>query len=246
MKVLILNGSPKKKGSSSKLFSSILRLMLAGCEVRTCRVCGVMDYEAALEALTWAEAVVISAPLYVDAAPAHIMEFLEKAEKVCREKKLQFRFYAISNSGFIEGKQNAGHFRVYEGFCRRAGVVWGGGVGLGGGTMLYWMCILTPLSLLLDTVSLIADLRQNALTAWEIMNYYSGTVITLFLCMGLVIGLFLLAGAIRGGRSRKNFYTRVLIPACVFLVGADLFMLVLGLCKGVLPHQMLRREKTPY
>ena len=74
MRVLILNASPKKKGSASKFFSSVLMCFLPGCERRTCALRGPMDYEKCLEELTWADAVVISAPLYVDSTPGHVME----------------------------------------------------------------------------------------------------------------------------------------------------------------------------
>ena len=44
--------------------------------------------------------------------------------------------YAIANNGFIEGKQNEPLMQLMENFCRRAGLTWGGGVGIGGGVML--------------------------------------------------------------------------------------------------------------
>ncbi len=243
MRVLILNASPKKKGSASKFFSTVLKCFLPGCERRTCALRGPMDYEACLEELAWADAVVISAPLYVDGAPGHVMEFLERAEIVCREKKLSFRLYALSNSGFIEGKQNALHLRIYEGFCRRAGITWGSGLGLGGGVMLYWMCILTPLFLGINTIKVIAHAMTQSLTLRDVWGYYSGAVITLLLCAGFFVCAGILGSSIRHGRSHRNMYTRVLVPSLLFLPVADLFMLISALCNGCLPHRMFRRVK---
>ena len=37
------------------------------------------------------------------AAPSHVRPFLELAETVCREKKLDFKFYTLSNNGFVGG-----------------------------------------------------------------------------------------------------------------------------------------------
>ena len=85
MNILILNASPKSKGSASALYSSLLRLFLTGCRVRICPLRGTRDHKKAFALLPWANAVVISAPVYVDAAPAHVAAFLEQAELLCRE-----------------------------------------------------------------------------------------------------------------------------------------------------------------
>ena len=55
------------------------------------------------------------------AAPSHVRPFLELAETVCREKKLDFKFYTLSNNGFVGGRQNEPHLRIYEGWCQRSG-----------------------------------------------------------------------------------------------------------------------------
>lgn len=52
--------------------------------------------------LPWVDAVVLSAPLFVNAAPSHVVTFLEKGEH-----------------------QNEMHLRIYEGWCQRAGISWG-------------------------------------------------------------------------------------------------------------------------
>ena len=136
MNILILNASPKSKGSASAFYSSLLRLFLTGCEVKVNPLRGARDYEKIFGLLPWADAVVISAPVYVDAAPSHVTAFLEQAEQICQEKPCHFKLYAISNCGFIEGHQNELHLRIYEAWCQRADVCWGGGVGIGGGVTL--------------------------------------------------------------------------------------------------------------
>ena len=113
MNVLILNASPKSKGSASAFYSSLLRLFLIGCKVKTHPLRGARDYEKAFVLLSWTDAVVISAPVYVDAAPSHVTAFLEQAEQLCHEKSCQFKLYAISNCGFIEGHQNELHLLCY-------------------------------------------------------------------------------------------------------------------------------------
>ena len=66
MNVLILNASPRSKGSASAFYSSLLRLFLTGCKVKVHPLRGARDYGRAFELLPWADAVVISAPVYVD------------------------------------------------------------------------------------------------------------------------------------------------------------------------------------
>lgn len=164
MNILILNASPKSKGSASAFYSSLLRLFLTGCEVKVNPLRGARDYEKIFGLLPWADAVVISAPVYVDAAPSHVTAFLEQAEQICQEKPCHFKLYAISNCGFIEGHQNELHLRIYEAWCQRADVCWGGGLGIGGGVILRWMCMLTALFAVLDTVRLILTAQAAPLT----------------------------------------------------------------------------------
>lgn len=244
MKVLMLNASPKRRGGASKFFSGLLRYFLPGCRVKKLPLHGPADYAVALEALFGVEAVVISVPLYVDGAPSHVLDFLEQAENVCREKKLSFRFYAVSNNGFVEGRQNEPHLRIYENWCQRSGVIWGGGLGIGGGVMLHWLCMLLPIFAVLHTVEAVMMAQSGTLTALSALNCYSGTLIDLFLCAGLFWGLGLMGKCIRKGKCGANRYTRVLVPSFIFLIGADIFMLLSALFHGTLPHRIF--QKDPY
>lgn len=243
MKVLILNASPKRRGGASKFFSTLLRPFLLGCQVKALPLHRPGDHDAALEALPWAEAVVVSAPLYVDGAPSHVLPFLERAETLCREKKLDFKLYALSNNGFVEGRQNEPHLRIYEGWCRRAGVTWGGGLGVGGGVMLYWLCMPFPLFALLHTVEAVMMAQSGALTPLAVLDCYSGSLFGLFFCAGLIWGLGLMGRRIRKGICGKNRYTRVLVPSFLFLIGADIFMLLSALFRGTLPHKLFRKDE---
>ena len=244
MKVLILNASPKRRGGASKFFSMLLRPFLLGCQVKALPLREPGDYNAALEAFDWAETVVLSAPLYVDGAPSHVLPFLERAETICREKNLDFKLYALSNNGFVEGRQNEPHLRLYEGWCRRAGVIWGGGLGIGGGVMLNWLCMLFPLFAFLHTVEVVTMAQSGTLTPLSALDCCSGTLIDLFFCTGLIWGLALMGRRVRKGICGVNRYTRVLVPSFLFLIGADIFMLLSALFRGTLPHKLF--WKQPY
>ena len=182
------------------------------------------------------------APLYVDGAPSHVLAFLEQAETVCREKKLSFPFYAISNNGFVEGRQNEPHLRIYENWCRCSGVIWGGGLGIGGGVMLHCLCLLLPIFALLHTVQAVMMAKSGTLTVLSALHCYAGTLMDLFFCAGLFWGLGLMGRRVRKGICGKNRYTRVLVPSFLFLPCADVFMLLSALFHGTLPHRLFKKE----
>lgn len=243
MKVLILNASPKTKGSASVFYSSLLRLFLPGCEVKTCPLRGTRDHSLAFSHLPWADAVVISSPLYVDAAPAHIVDFLAQAEPLYRENSLHFKLYALSNCGFIEGRQNELHLRIYEAWCQRAGISWGGGLGLGGGVILRWMCMLTPLFAVLGTVQLVLSAQSAPPTIPAILSCYSSMLVTLIMSLAALICLGIMGHRIRQGRCSPNLFTRCLIPSFLFIPISDLFMVISALAHGTPPHALFRRIK---
>ena len=245
MNILILNASPKSKGSTSAFYSFLLRLFLTGCEVKVNPLRGARDYEKAFALLSWADAVVISAPVYVDVAPAHVSSFLEQAEQFCQENPSQFKLYVISNCGFIEGHQNELHLRIYEAWCQRAGVCWGGGLGIGGGVILRWMCMLTALFAVLDTVQLILMAQAAPLTVRTIFSCYSSVLVTLVMSLGAVIRLAVMGRRIKHGTCRKNLFTRCLMPSFLFILVSDIFMLLSALAHGNLPHTLFRRHKCP-
>ncbi len=245
MNVLILNASPRSKGSASAFYSSLLRLFLTGCKVKVHPLRGARDCGRAFELLPWADAVVISAPVYVDAAPAHITAFLEQAEQLCQEQPCHFKLYAISNCGFIEGHQNELHLRIYEAWCRRAGACWGGGLGIGGGVILRWMCMLTALFAVLGAVRLILTAQAAPLTVRTIFSCYSSMLVTLVMGLGAVICLAVLGHSIKHGACRKNLFTRCLMPSFLFIPVSDIFMLLSALAHGNLPHTLFRRHERP-
>ena len=135
MKTVFINCSPKKRFCASAYFLSLQRLFVGGEKVSE-RLRTPADHARILEQLHDSQAVVFCLPLYVDGIPSHVLPFLEKMEAFCRENGLTPSVYCIANNGFIEGRQNEPLMQVFENFCARAGLTWGGGVGVGGGVML--------------------------------------------------------------------------------------------------------------
>lgn len=242
MNVLVLNTSPKQKGGASRFFAKLLKAMLLRCKITTCDIRNHSDYEQALSLLGEADAVVISSPLYVDGIPAHMLPFLLQAEQLCTKKQHRFKLYVLSNCGFVEGKQNSLHLKMYEAWSACAGVEWGGGLGIGGGVMLHILCILFPILALLRLVRIVVVALPAGAQIWP---YLIGLLVVPFLTIGLFVCLAVLAQAIRHKKQIKNLYTRPLVPSFVFLVFADLFMLISAAFNRVLPHKLFKRIDLP-
>lgn len=242
MKLLILNASPKRKGGASRFFSKLLRLMLWGCTVTVCDLRGPGDYERALSLLSGMDAVVMSVPLYVDAVPSHVLPFLMKAEQLCRKGKYHFKLYVLSNSGFVEGCQNAIHLKMYEAWCRRAGIEWGGGLGIGGGVMLHVLYLLLPISVAIRMINIVRTIWQSGyITGSELWSCCSGLLWNLFFIAGVVVCEAAFACAIRRKKKIRNMYTRPLLPSFLFLIGANIFALVSSVLERTWPHQLFKR-----
>ena len=106
MNLLILNASPKKKGGASRFFSRLFRLFLPGTRKKVVSLSSRQDFQKVLGLFPDMDAVCLFVPLYVDGLPSHVVEFLNQAESYCKSHSCRFRLYALSNNGFVEGKQN--------------------------------------------------------------------------------------------------------------------------------------------
>ena len=243
MKVLILNGSPKKHGAS-KYLSGIVKCMLIGCSITEYSLRNENDYEAILLGFKEADAVFLSAPLYVDGIPSHMIRFLKEAEFFCKEHPCRFKLYAVSNNGFIEGRQSELHLEQYRCWCDRAGIIWGGGVGLGGGVMLHVLAYvaLVYIGLLIIQAIMNAAAGTVLINAGMLINFGKNMGMLLFLGSGMLLGLGRLAWFIRRKECAKNFYSRVMLPSFLFLVVADIFMALSALLNGKLIFSLYRKD----
>ena len=218
MNILIINGSPKKKGGASAFFAKILRCMLFPHKVTTKSLGISKDYREIFDNLQNTDAVVISVPLYVDTIPAHFIRFLKQMEQYCKDNKCKFMLYVISNAGFVGGHHNQALLEQYECWCERTGITWGGGLGIGGGVMLN---VLYKIMLLWTGIQIAAGMIiniiygnpviENAVNAL-LSGLTNSVIIMLFFYCGMIFFEFMLAWAIKNKRSIKNKYTRVILP----------------------------------
>ncbi|MBQ5758317.1 MAG: hypothetical protein IIV93_07360 [Clostridia bacterium] len=233
MKTVFLNCSPKKRFCASAYFLFLQRIFVSGEKVNE-KLRTTADHARVLEQIRDAQTVVFVLPLYVDGVPSHVLRFMEEMETFCRGNGLNLRVYCIANNGFIEGKQNEPLMQVFENFCVRTGLVWGGGVGIGGGVMLNVTRILFIVDIaLLALNTLLSVLNTGNLfprEAW--ISFAENAALLLYFNLGV---LFYLAGMGRAIRKETAFgkkYTRILIPSFVFIVFADIFFVIISIFEG--------------
>jgi len=233
MKTVLINCSPKKRFCASAYFLFLQRIFVGGEKVNE-KLRTPADHARILEQLRDAQAVVFGLPLYVDGVPSHVLRFMEEMEIFCRENGLKFRVYCDANNGFIEGKQNEPLMQVFEHFCTRAGLVWGGGVGIGGGVMLNVTRILFIVDIALLALNTVLSVVNTGnffpKEAW--LSFAENAALLLYFNLGV---LFFLAGmgrAIRNGAFFGKKYTRILIPSFVFILFADIFFIIISVLEG--------------
>ena len=203
------------------------------------------DYQRILDRLPGADAVVFGLPLYVDGVPSHVLGFLEEMERFCKEKALHLKVYVIANNGFIEGKQNEPLMQMMEHFCQRAGLTWGGGVGIGGGVMLNVTRILffIQAGLLMLNLLLSGIQTGNFLPTGPLYSFLKNVAWLLYFNLGVLFYIIRMSSAIRKGQPVGKGYTRILIPSFVFILFADLFFIIISLFEGGLFRGWLAKKK---
>ena len=243
MKTVFINGSPKKRFCASAYFLFLQRLFVSGEKVTEhLRTKG--DCQRILDRLPGADAVVFGLPLYVDGVPSHVLVFLEEMERFCRERGLHLKVYCVANNGFIEGKQNEPLMQVIENFCRRAGLTWGGGVGIGGGVMLN----VTRILFLVNVGLLVLNMALSLINTGDpfppaaIRSFFENAAWLLYFNLGLLIYLGRMGVAIRNGQEAGERYTRILIPSFLFILFADIFFIIISLIEGGLFRGWLKRK----
>lgn len=149
-----------------------------------------------------------------------------------------FRLYALSNNGFVEGKQNGPALRMLQAWCERAGITWGGGV------MLRVLGIVCPILIGIILVQMALSLFHIGTVPGELWCSFAIQTFTwIFLNIGVLFCIVRLSSAIRGGRVLTDQFTRVMIPSFLFIPIADIFMILFSLFQGRILFALLKRDK---
>ena len=139
MRVALINGSPKvKQSASGALLEDIRGYMSDKAEVVEFGIHTAMLSEETITELAKADAWVFAYPLYVDGIPGHLLSCLMQLEKAGLENSNR-HIYGIVNCGFYEGIQAEFALKLLQNFSKKAGFIYGGGVGIGGGGALAMM-----------------------------------------------------------------------------------------------------------
>ncbi len=233
MKTVLINCSPRKHFCASAYFLFLQGLFVGGKKVCE-KLSTPADHARILEQLRNAQAVVFGLPLYVDGVPSHVLRFMEQMEVFCRENGLKLRVYCVANNGFIEGKQNEPLMQVFKHFCTHAGIVWGGGVGIGGGVMLNVSRVLfvADIALLVLNTLLSAVNTGNFFPKDAWLSFAENAALLLYFNLGVLLYLAGMGKAIGKAAFFGKKYTRILIPSFVFILFADIFFIIISVLQG--------------
>jgi multimeric flavodoxin WrbA len=143
MKIVLLNGSPKKLNSEKPLEICVSQTLLdileqrfsGNNEITKLRALNASATEFA-DNITISDALVIASPLYSDALPSHLLRLLDEAAGILAEKALNIPVYIIINCGYFESEHNKNSLEIFKAFCRRAGLFYARGLAIGGGGMI--------------------------------------------------------------------------------------------------------------
>ena len=233
MKTVFINCSPKKRFCASQYFLFLQRLFAGGRMVSE-KLRNQADHERILDQLRDAQTVVFCLPLYVDGIPSHVLRFMEEMEAFCRQNDLHLNLYCIANNGFIEGRQNEPLMQILENFCSRAGLTWGGGIGIGGGVMLNVTRIIFEIQVGLLVLNTVLSVVQTGVLflrdLW--ISFGENALLLLYFNLGALFYFMLMGRAIRKGVYFGKKYTRILIPSFVFIIFADIFFIIISVLEG--------------
>lgn len=133
MKIVLINGSPKVKGSTSEALTGALKDCLSSmADIIEIGFHTPALPQGAFEQMRDADAWVFLYPLYVDGIPGHLLSCLTQLEQA-HLINADLRIYGVVNCGFYEGVQAEYAIDVLQNWCEKSGFAWGAGVGIGGG-----------------------------------------------------------------------------------------------------------------
>ena len=166
-------------------------------------------------------------------------------EAYCKENSLRLSVYCIANNGFIEGRQNEPLMQVFEHFCSRAGLTWGGGVGIGGGVMLNVTRILfvVEIGLLLLNIALSVIHTGSFFPKDAWISFGENALLLVYFNLGVLFYLARMGRFIRKGSFSGKKYTRILIPSFLFILFADIFFIIISLFEGGLFRGWLAKKE---
>jgi hypothetical protein len=140
MKILLVNGSPRRGKANSRIVLDSLRKRLG--ESHEYRMAEAAASGAAAPEDLETDFIVLAFPLYIDSLHSRLLSWLMSYEKLLAQERAcggaprRIGLIAVANCGFHEGIQNKTALDIVSNFCARSGIEWRGGLGIGTGEML--------------------------------------------------------------------------------------------------------------
>jgi multimeric flavodoxin WrbA len=138
MKIALINGSPKNMESASGCLLQELKKFLGDDkEIAEYSFRKPQLNEEEMEQVAESNALVFAFPLYVDGIPSHLLSCIMQLESFLSTiKEKDIVVYTLVNCVFFEGHQTALAIEMMKNWCKKAGLRWGQGIGMGAGGML--------------------------------------------------------------------------------------------------------------
>jgi multimeric flavodoxin WrbA len=138
MKIALINGSPKNMESASGCLLQELKKFLGdNKEIAEYSFRKPQLNEEEMEQVAESNALVFAFPLYVDGIPSHLLSCIMQLESFLSTiKEKDIVVYTLVNCVFFEGHQTALAIEMMKNWCKKAGLRWGQGIGMGAGGML--------------------------------------------------------------------------------------------------------------
>ncbi len=144
MRIALIDGSPKGNDSASgALLEDLKGYWREDAEVVNLGFHSAAISKEEIEVLSGTDAWVFAYPLYVDGIPGHLLSCLIQLEEAHLQNR-QIHIYGIVNCGFYEGIQTKLALKLLQNWSIKAGFIWSGGIGVGGGGGLAMMPKLEP------------------------------------------------------------------------------------------------------
>lgn len=261
MSTLLINASPKKRWSNSAYFMGFSKLFMNSRSNKCTKVklpFNKKKYEDIFSLIRKSDKVVIATPLYVDGIPSHVLRFLKELEIVCKEEKLSFKLYVLSNCGFYEGAQTRNLLAQVKLWCKKANIEWAGGIGIGAGEMLGFLRINFVIYIIMAIFSLLKEIVTQIInSSYSISSIFGSLNIKGFSIRIGILLLFNLMAAytliklgtkVRKGKFMKIRYTGVsFCPKFLFVIFANIFWLLrLSIVNHRLPQRIYDKEIPDY
>ncbi|MDR3258425.1 MAG: NAD(P)H-dependent oxidoreductase [Fusobacteriaceae bacterium] len=142
MKISLINGSPKNRGSvSGTLLKTLENILLKTdidkkIDISNFKISNSNIDRSQYDTISDSEILIFAFPLYIDSVPSHMIKWLSLFEDSFSSNDI--RIFTIINCGFYEGFQSKNAISIMKNWTDKANLKWGQGLGVGGGPTFFF------------------------------------------------------------------------------------------------------------